>query len=42
MRKCSEMHDKSQVDIDGEPKTEPKARQTMVDEEVTSPMIEDE
>ena len=36
MRKGSEMHDKSQVDIEGEPKTEPKARQTMDDEEVTS------
>ena len=29
MRKGSEMHDKSQVDIEGEPKMETKARQTM-------------
>ena len=36
MRKGSEMHDKSQVDIEGEPKTEPKARQTMDDKEVAS------
>ena len=36
MRKGSEMHDKSQVDIEGEPKTELKARQTMDDEEVAS------
>ena len=39
MRKGSEMHDKSQVDIEGEPKMETKARQTMDDEEVTSQQL---
>ena len=33
MRKGSVVHDKSQVDIEGEPKTEPKSRQTNLDEE---------
>ena len=36
MWKGSEVHDKSQVDSEGEPKTEPKVRQTMEDEEVPS------
>ena len=36
MRKCRAVHVESQVYIEGEPKTEPKARQTIDDEEVTS------
>ena len=35
-RKCSAVYDKSQVDTKGEPKTEPKFRQTKDEEEVTS------
>ena len=36
MRKGSVVHDKSQVDIEGEPKTEPKSRQTVDGEKVVS------
>ena len=36
MRKGSTMHDKSQVNIEGEPKREPKSRQMIDEEEVTS------
>ena len=34
IRKGSVVHDKSQVDIEGEPKTEPKSRQTIDEEKV--------
>ena len=36
MRKGSAVHGKSQVETEGEPKTEPKSRQTKDEEEVAS------
>ena len=39
MRKGSTVHAKSQVDIEGEPKTKPKLRQKIDEEEVASQLL---
>ena len=39
MRKGSAVHDRSQVDTEGEPKTEPKLRPTKDEEDITSQQL---